>query len=281
MKRNKRYAENTDQNQNNGIFLRQLTPKNDVQKFYMDTMRDSTITFGLGPAGTGKTFLAVYVALEKLLNREVDKIILTRPIVAVEDIGYLPGTMDEKIHPYVLPLLDALEIHIGTVRTKALIEAGAIEVIPLAYMRGRSLNKCCAILDEAQNTTREQIKMFLTRLGYDSQFIITGDASQSDIPNPKDNGLAWAAKKLIGSDPKITGIEFANKNIVRNPLIGTMLRHLEGPDGMKPEMLLESDDKVDILTQLGVPQAPRKQAPAVLLGGRPAMLGSDEDPYEE
>lgn len=122
MKRNKRYSEGEAQQTNsNGIFLRPLQAKNDVQKYYLDTMRDSTITFGLGPAGTGKTFLAVYVALEKLLNREIDKIVLTRPIVAVEDIGYLPGTMDEKIHPYVLPLLDALEIHIGAVKTRELI----------------------------------------------------------------------------------------------------------------------------------------------------------------
>jgi len=264
MKRNKRYSEGEAQQTNsNGIFLRPLQAKNDVQKYYLDTMRDSTITFGLGPAGTGKTFLAVYVALEKLLNREIDKIVLTRPIVAVEDIGYLPGTMDEKIHPYVLPLLDALEIHIGAVKTRELIEKGAIEVNPLAYMRGRSLNRSVVILDEAQNTTREQMKMFLTRLGYDSQFIITGDASQSDIPNPKDNGLAWAAGRLLGKDPSIAAIEFAHKNIVRNPLIATMLKHLEGPVAQVSQRdSLDSSHTMDVgtLDRLGVPGSGRAKA---------------------
>jgi phosphate starvation-inducible PhoH-like protein len=283
MKRNKRYSEGSE-SQSNGIFLRPLQAKNDIQKFYLDTMREATITFGLGPAGTGKTFLAVYVALEKLLNREVDKIVLTRPIVAVEDIGYLPGTMDEKIHPYVLPLLDALEIHIGTVKTKELIEKGAIEVNPLAYMRGRSLNRSIVILDEAQNTTREQMKMFLTRLGYETQFIITGDASQSDIPNPKDNGLAWAAGKLIGKDPSIAAIEFAHKNIVRNPLIATMLKHLEAESKPKQYEQPVSTMEVGTLDRLGVPRgsgAHRTNA-ALLSSNRETTFASlpDEKGFE-
>lgn len=237
MKRNKRYSEGSAEQ--GGFFLRTLQPKNDVQKFYLDTMREATITFGLGPAGTGKTFLAVYSALEKLLNKEVDKIILTRPIVAVEDIGYLPGTMDEKIHPYMLPLLDSLEILLGTVKTREFIEKGTIEINPLAYMRGRSLNKCVVIADEMQNSTREQMKMFLTRIGYEAQYIITGDPGQSDIPNPTSNGLSWATSKLKGVDPEISVVEFKQKNIVRNPLIGTMLTHLEGPD-QKKEVLFEA-----------------------------------------
>jgi phosphate starvation-inducible PhoH-like protein len=210
------------------LFLKPLTLKNGTQDYYMSTLRESDITFCVGPAGTGKTFIATYVALEALLNGEIDKIILTRPIVATEDIGYLPGNMDEKIHPYILPLFDALEIHLGPTKTKVLLADGRIEVLPLAYMRGRSLNRSFLILDEAQNTTREQMKMFLTRMGYDSKIAVTGDASQSDLPHPHDNGLIWAHGKLKGADSNISTVEFTHRNIVRNPLIETMLRYLEG-----------------------------------------------------
>jgi phosphate starvation-inducible PhoH-like protein len=212
-------------------FLKPLTPKNEVQTAYMEMLRESTITFGLGPAGTGKTFLAAYVALDALLSNEVDKIILTRPIVAVEDIGYLPGDMNEKINPYMMPLFDALEDHLGPTKAKELLADGRIEIIPLAFMRGRSLNRAFILLDESANTTPEQMKMFLTRLGYDSKMAINGDLSQSDLPlhQVPVNGLKWATERLRAKDGQINMIEFRGKHIVRNPLIATMLTHLEGP----------------------------------------------------
>lgn len=212
-----------------GLFVRSLQFKNSTQQYYVNTMREMTVTFCSGPAGTSKTFLSSYVALEALLAGDIDKIILTRPLVATEDIGYLPGDMNEKIHPYVLPLLDAFEMHIGATRTKDLLADGHLEVLPLAYMRGRSLNRSFLILDEAQNSTKEQIKMFLTRLGYDSKIVINGDSSQSDLPKHLENGLDWAMHRLTGIDPSIGIVEFKDQHIVRHPLIGTMIKHLDSP----------------------------------------------------
>lgn len=215
--------------QKSDTFLKELITKNGAQEFYKEVLQDSLITFGTGPAGTGKTYVATHVGLQALLAGEVDKVILTRPIVAVEDIGYLPGDMNEKIHPYMLPLFDAVEAHVGPTRAKDLLTNGTIEVIPLAYMRGRSLNRAFIILDEAQNTTREQMKMFLTRLGYDSRMAINGDASQSDLPHGMESGLMWAVDRLTGKDASIGVVEFQRQHIVRNPLIEVMLTHLEGP----------------------------------------------------
>lgn len=212
-------------------FLKQLHCKNEIQELYADTLQDSTITFCLGPAGTGKTYIASHIALQQLLDHEVDKIILTRPIVAVEDIGYLPGDMNEKIHPYMLPLFDALEEHLGPTKAKDMLESGRIEVVPLAYMRGRSLNRAFIILDEAQNTTKSQMKMFLTRLGYGSKMAINGDLGQSDLEiQLSETGLSWAANKLKGHSADISVMEFARHHVVRNPLIETMLSALDGPD---------------------------------------------------
>ena len=211
------------------IYVKELKPKNSAQEYYMSMIRESTITFGLGPAGTGKTYVAVALALEALLDKTVDKVILTRPIIATEDIGYLPGDMNEKIHPYIMPLFDAIEDHVGPTKARELLAYGRIEVLPLAFMRGRSLNKSFLLLDEAQNTTPEQMKMFLTRLGYDSKMVITGDERQSDLKIPM-NGLVWASDRLGGTTPEISVCTFASKNIVRNPLIEKMLQHLEGPE---------------------------------------------------
>ena len=210
-------------------FIKPLVAKNTAQEFYLNMIKESTITFGVGPAGTGKTFLACHEALSELLSGEYDRIILTRPIVATEDIGFLPGDMNEKINPYLMPLFDAVEDHVGIQRSKLLFESGRIEILPLAFMRGRSINRAIMILDEAQNTTQEQIKMFLTRIGYGSKIIITGDMGQSDLPRPQDSGLAWAVNRLRASSSEIGIMEFASRHQVRNPLIEEMLKYLEAP----------------------------------------------------
>lgn len=225
MSRKQRYVA---ESKKTGTFLNNMTLKNSAQEAYADLLRESTITFCRGPAGTGKTYIAAYYALQALLNDEVRRVILTRPIVAVEDIGYLPGDMLEKIHPYILPLLDAIEDHVGPTKARELLNLGSIEIVPLAYMRGRSINEAFVILDEAQNTTPEQMKMFLTRIGYGSKMVITGDSSQSDLQVPL-NGLQWASDRLKGTNSQVSVVEFAPSNIVRNPLIESMLAHLDSP----------------------------------------------------
>lgn len=231
MARNKRYPGQSTK----ASYVKGLTALNEAQRHYLDMLNESTVTFCTGPAGTGKTYLAAYVALTRLMAGEFSKVILTRPIVATEDIGYLPGDMLEKIHPYVLPLLDAIEEHLGQTKARELMGLGTIEIIPLAYMRGRSINNACIILDEAQNTTPAQMKMFLTRLGRDSAMAVTGDPRQSDLNIPE-NGLTWAVDRLVGSSSEISIIEFGSSNIVRNPLIGTMLARLEGPTPNKHDV---------------------------------------------
>ena len=215
--------------------------------------------FCTGPAGTGKSYIVTHVAAKMLVETKIEKIVLTRPIVATEDIGYLPGTLEEKISPYLLPLMDALEDHIGVVGAKRLIEEGLIEFAPLAFLRGRSLNNCLVILDEAQNVTREQMKMFLTRMGRNATFAINGDYSQSDLPNPEENGLCWAVDRLRGTSEKIAIVNFSSKEIVRNPLIETMLKYLDIKDSKKPEKRQQNTNtvcapEVEVKTILDVAQ---------------------------
>ena len=208
-----------DDTQNKPFFIRNLYAKNPSQEHYLRTLKESTITFAIGPAGTAKTFIAAYVALELLLAGEAQKIILTRPMVANEDIGYLPGDLNEKIHPYLLPLVDSIESHIGTTKTRDLFDSWQLEAAPLAYMRGRTFHKSVVILDEAQNATREQMKLFLTRIGAGTKLFINGDVTQSDLPIPANNGLSYAVEKLRGVSEEIAVVEFYPKDIVRHPLI--------------------------------------------------------------
>lgn len=220
----KRYTTSTIEKP--AIYSKKVYAKNDAQTLYSKLIKENTITFGTGPAGTGKTYIAVALAIDAFINKEVDKILLTRPIVAVEDIGYLPGDMHEKINPYIMPLFDALESQLGITKAGELIAARKIEVLPLAYMRGRTLDRCFIIADEMQNTTPEQMKMLLTRIGYQSKMVITGDLAQSDL-KIKINGLEWAVERLGGKIPDIALLEFTRGEIVRNPIIGEMLKYLE------------------------------------------------------
>ncbi len=198
---------------------RVISPKSQNQKIYIDTIRNNDIVFSIGPAGTGKTYLAVAMAVSALVNNQVGSIILTRPAVeAGEKLGFLPGDLAQKVNPYLRPLHDALDDMLGIEKTNDLLERGIIEIAPLAFMRGRTLSNSFIILDEAQNTTREQMKMFLTRIGFDSSAVVTGDVTQVDLPAPKKSGLLDARKRLWG----IKGIgfcEFSSRDVVRHPLV--------------------------------------------------------------
>ena len=197
--------------------------KNVTQFKYIETIDSSTITFGIGPAGTGKTFLAVASAVKMYTDEKIKKIVLTRPAVeAGERLGYLPGDLSQKIDPYLVPLFDSLEYFFGNETLQYLIEKRNIEIVPLAYMRGRTLNNACIILDEAQNATVSQIKMFLTRLGEDSKMIITGDETQIDLNNRDFSGLKKTRKSLSNIE-EISVIEFKNSDIVRNKIVSKIL----------------------------------------------------------
>ncbi|CAK7071043.1 MAG: PhoH-like protein [Tissierella sp.] len=196
-----------------------IKPKTLGQKRYLDSIKKNDIVFGIGPAGTGKTYLAMAMAVQSFKNKEVNRIILTRPAVeAGESLGFLPGDLQEKVDPYLRPIYDALFDILGAESYARYMEKGVIEVAPLAYMRGRTLDSSYVILDEAQNTTNEQMKMFLTRLGFGSKAIITGDITQIDLSKGKESGLKTIAKILNGVD----GIDFiylSKNDIVRHPLV--------------------------------------------------------------
>jgi phosphate starvation-inducible PhoH-like protein len=221
-------------------YMRTIQAKNYTQELYMQHLREDPIVLSQGPAGSGKTFIATAIAVEKLLSNEVSRIVLTRPIVeAGERLGFLPGTLEEKIHPYLLPLLDGLNAHLGPKRVLDFMADGKIEVAPLAFMRGRTFDNCFVILDEAENTTKDQMKLFLTRIGFNTTMSINGDHTQSDLEKRIENGLTWAVRKLRGKTNQISVVEFSKADIVRSPLIGTILTYLESPDprDFKPEQL--------------------------------------------
>ncbi len=198
---------------------RPIKPKTLGQKRYVDSIRNNTIVFGLGPAGTGKTYLAMAMAITAFKNNQVGRIILTRPAIeAGEKLGFLPGDLQQKVDPYLRPLYDALYEIMGAETFLKNMERGAIEVAPLAYMRGRTLDNSFIVLDEAQNTTKEQMKMFLTRLGHGSKIVATGDITQIDLPEGKKSGLVDAVKILKGVED-IEICNLTNKDVVRNPLV--------------------------------------------------------------
>jgi len=204
-----------------------IYPKTLNQRKYIDEIEHHTLTFGIGPAGTGKTYLAVLVAIKKLKANHVKKIILSRPAVeAGENLGFLPGDLKEKVDPYLRPLYDALYDILGLKQTEELIEKGIVEIAPLAYMRGRTLENAFVILDEAQNTTSSQMKLFLTRLGFGSKMVITGDITQTDLPKNVTSGLVRAASIL--EDVNDISIQyFENIDVVRHPLVQTIIERFE------------------------------------------------------
>jgi phosphate starvation-inducible PhoH-like protein len=206
---------------------KQVMPKSVNQRRYLDAIDQHDIVFGIGPAGTGKTYLAMAQAVSYLLSKRISRIILARPAVeAGEKLGFLPGDLQEKVNPYLRPLYDALYDMMEIERADRMLERGTIEVAPIAFMRGRTLNDAFVILDEAQNTTSEQMKMFLTRLGFGSKAVITGDVTQIDLPTARQSGLV-EAMKVVGSVEGISFIYFDEKDVVRHPLVQQIVKAYE------------------------------------------------------
>ncbi len=214
-----------------GIYIsskkKMVTPKSENQRRYLEAIKSYDIVFGVGPAGTGKTYLAVAMAVNALSRREVERIVITRPAVeAGEKLGFLPGDLVEKVSPYLRPIYDALFDLVGFDKAERFLDKGIVEVAPLAFMRGRTLNNAFVILDEAQNTTSEQMKMFLTRLGYDSKAVITGDITQIDLPKNTKSGLVEALEILSGIEG-IAFVFFSEKDVVRHPLVRKIIKAYE------------------------------------------------------
>lgn len=220
-KKGRRYTDNDD----GEIFppttfvLKTLTVRTPKQKAYLETVKEKELTFAIGPAGSGKTLIAVSCALKALKDKQISRIVITRPIVeAGEKLGFLPGDLQEKVNPYLRPIFDSFNTLVGPERFLSLWDNDIIEIAPLAYMRGRTLEYSFIILDEAQNTTQEQMKMFLTRMGNGSRMIITGDVTQIDLPQKAQSGLLHAVK-VLSSTPDIGFVHFGDEDVVRHPLV--------------------------------------------------------------
>jgi len=212
---------------------KQIKCKTVGQQSYVDAIKKNTVVFGVGPAGTGKTYLAVCLAVSAFKSKQAEKIILTRPAVeAGEKLGFLPGDLQEKVDPYLRPLYDALQEMLGVETYERLMERGYIEVAPLAYMRGRTLSNAFIILDEAQNTTKEQMKMFLTRMGEGSKMVVTGDVTQMDLPDGKESGLVHATKILDGVEG-VSVCRLTAKDVVRHPLVMRIIKAYETDEETK------------------------------------------------
>ncbi len=212
-----------------------ITPKSLAQKNYIDNIRENHVVFGVGPAGTGKTYLAMAMGVAALMRKEVSRIMLVRPAVeAGEKLGFLPGDLAEKVNPYLRPLYDALYDMLDLKKAQELLETNVIEVAPLAFMRGRTLNDAFVILDEAQNTTAEQMKMFLTRLGFGSKAVITGDVTQIDLPRGHQSGLLQAVKILSGVED-IAFTHFSDVDVVRHPIVQAIVRAYQRADQSRDE----------------------------------------------
>ena len=211
-----------------------IRPRGANQTVYLNNIREHDLAFGIGPAGTGKTYLAVAAAIDSLEHEEVRRIVLVRPAVeAGERLGFLPGDMSQKIDPYLRPMYDALYDMMGAERVTKLIERNVIEIAPLAFMRGRSLNESFVILDEAQNTSVEQMKMFLTRIGFGSHAVVTGDVTQIDLPTQQESGLNNAMRILKGVDG-VAFTYFTPKDVVRHPLVQRIVEAYEADDNGAP-----------------------------------------------
>jgi phosphate starvation-inducible PhoH-like protein len=210
-----------------------ITPKSLNQRTYVDAIERHDMVFGIGPSGTGKTYLAVAMAVDALLSKEVSRIILARPAVeAGERLGFLPGTLQEKVNPYLRPLYDALYDVLDPDRVERYLEKGIIEIAPIAFMRGRTLNDAFVILDEAQNTTSEQMKMFLTRLGFNSKAVVTGDITQIDLPDGRRSGLVEAID-VVSRVPGISFVYFTERDVVRHTLVQRIIRAYEEYDQVR------------------------------------------------
>jgi len=220
MSKKRRYTSDEDDSFPPVTFiLKTLTVRTPKQKAYLETVANSELTFAVGPAGTGKTYLAVSCALKALRDGTVNRIVISRPIVeAGEKLGFLPGDLQEKVNPYLRPIFDSFIALIGPDKFMSLWDNGTIEIAPLAYMRGRTLENSFIILDEAQNTTQEQMKMFLTRLGAGSKSIVTGDVTQIDLPQKGSSGLTHAVK-VLKEVPEIGVVHFGDEDVVRHPLV--------------------------------------------------------------
>lgn len=224
---------------------KQIKCKTVGQKQYVDAIKKDTVVFGVGPAGTGKTYLAVCMAVTAFKAKQAEKIILTRPAVeAGEKLGFLPGDLQEKVDPYLRPLYDALQELLGVETYARLMERGSIEVAPLAYMRGRTLSNAFIILDEAQNTTKEQMKMFLTRMGEGSKMVVTGDVTQMDLPDGKESGLVHATKILEGVEG-VSVCKLTAKDVVRHPLVMRIIRAYETDEERKTNSEKPKTDKAE------------------------------------